>query len=100
MDAQKAFTDWCVSQRVAINDIAIHRFPERGFGIVAERDFEVRGVLASFPLLSHFSASPFIQLAFCLILSVYSWSYVAFTRHLCVYKTLNLTQDKCSHSYN
>lgn len=35
------FTGWAVAQGVKLNGIAAHRFPGRGFGIIAERELKV-----------------------------------------------------------
>ena len=46
LDAQDEFTAWSLAQGVEIMDIAVHRFPGRGLGIIAEKDFKVCEVLS------------------------------------------------------
>jgi hypothetical protein len=41
MDVHHKFTAWAVKQGADINGIAPHRFPGKGLGIIAEKDFEV-----------------------------------------------------------
>lgn len=41
MDIHKEFTEWAVARGLKLNGIAIHRFPGRGLGIIAEKDLKV-----------------------------------------------------------
>jgi hypothetical protein len=41
MEIYKEFTEWAVARGVKLNGIAIHRFPGRGLGIIAEKKLEV-----------------------------------------------------------
>ena len=41
MEIHKDFTEWAIARGVNLNGIAIHRFPGRGLGIVAEKELEV-----------------------------------------------------------
>lgn len=41
MDIHKEFTKWAAVLRVKLDGIATHRFPSRGFGIIAERELKV-----------------------------------------------------------
>ncbi len=43
MDIQKDFTKWAAARGVKANGIAVHRFPGKGLGIIAEKKLEVRG---------------------------------------------------------
>ena len=43
MEIHEKFTEWVKERGVKINGIRPHRFEGRGLGIIAERDFEVRG---------------------------------------------------------
>jgi len=45
MEIHKDFTEWAVARGVKLNGIAIHRFPGRGLGIVAEKKIEVCGII-------------------------------------------------------
>jgi hypothetical protein len=40
MENHREFTEWAVARGVEINGIAAHRFPGRGLGIIAEKDFK------------------------------------------------------------
>lgn len=58
MDIHKEFTKWAAVRRVKLDGIATHRFPSRGLGIIAEREYirtktapaikEVRIILRNF----------------------------------------------------
>ena len=37
----KEFKDWAAAQGANLNGIRIHRFPHRGYGILAEKRFKV-----------------------------------------------------------
>lgn len=41
MDVHEEFTEWALAQGLNLNGIAIHRFPGRGVGIIAERELNV-----------------------------------------------------------
>jgi hypothetical protein len=41
MDVHKKFTEWAVARGVKINGIAAQRFPDKGVGIIAEKELEV-----------------------------------------------------------
>jgi hypothetical protein len=43
MEIHDKFTEWAIEKGVQINGIRPHRFEGRGLGIIAERDFKVRG---------------------------------------------------------
>ena len=40
MEIHEEFTEWAVAKGVNINGIAAHRFPGRGLGIIAEKNFK------------------------------------------------------------
>ena len=40
MEIHKKFTEWAVARGVKMSGIAAHRFPGRGLGIIAEKDFK------------------------------------------------------------
>ena len=42
MDTHKEFAEWVVARGVKVNSIAAHRFPGRGLGIIAEKNFKAR----------------------------------------------------------
>jgi hypothetical protein len=41
MDIHKEFTEWAVARGAKLNGIAAHRFPGKGFGIIAEEKLQV-----------------------------------------------------------
>lgn len=41
MDVHEEFTEWALAQGLNLNGIAIHRFPGRGVGIIAEKELNV-----------------------------------------------------------
>jgi hypothetical protein len=41
MDIHNEFTEWAIARGVKLNGIAIHKFPCRGLGILAEKQFKV-----------------------------------------------------------
>jgi hypothetical protein len=41
MDIHREFTEWAVARGVKLNSIAVHRFPGKGLGIIAEEKLEV-----------------------------------------------------------
>jgi hypothetical protein len=43
MEIHEKFTEWAIEKGVEINGIRPHRFEGRGLGIIAEKDFKVRG---------------------------------------------------------
>lgn len=45
MQIHHEFTQWAVNQGVIINGIAPFRFPGKGLGLVANRDFKVNELL-------------------------------------------------------
>ncbi|RAL67807.1 hypothetical protein DID88_008534 [Monilinia fructigena] len=50
MQIHHEFTQWAVSQGVIINGIAPFRFPGKGLGLVANRDFEIGDTLVQVPI--------------------------------------------------
>ncbi|RDL36070.1 SET protein [Venustampulla echinocandica] len=50
MEAHRKFSEWAVSQGVEINGIAAHRFPGRGLGIIAQRNFEAGETIVVVPI--------------------------------------------------
>lgn len=42
MQVHQEFTKWAVNQGVVINDVSPFRFPEKGLGLVANKNFEVK----------------------------------------------------------
>jgi hypothetical protein len=46
MDVHEEFTNWAIAQGVEINGIAAHKFPGRGLGIIAEKDFKASQLLS------------------------------------------------------
>ena len=65
MSICKEFTEWAVAQGVKLNDIAAHRFPGMGFGIIAEMEFKVcmRILSSGFLLLPPLARSTLLHLA-------------------------------------
>jgi len=53
MEIHEEFTKWTVGRGVKINGIRAHKFEGRGFGIIAEKDFEVCGteILLYLPII-------------------------------------------------
>lgn len=42
MEIHKEFAEWAVARGVKINGVAAHRFPGKGLGIIAEKQFKAR----------------------------------------------------------
>ncbi|TVY82644.1 SET domain-containing protein, partial [Lachnellula suecica] len=49
MEAHRKFTKWALDQGVEINSVAPHRFPGKGLGIIAEKDFKAGEILLKVP---------------------------------------------------
>lgn len=41
MELHRDSTKWALAHGVTLNGIAAHRFPGKGLGIIAEKDFDV-----------------------------------------------------------
>ncbi|ESZ89636.1 hypothetical protein SBOR_9985 [Sclerotinia borealis F-4128] len=50
MQVHREFTEWAVNQGVIINGIAPFRFPGKGLGLVANKDFEIGDILVRVPI--------------------------------------------------
>ncbi|KAK6614678.1 Ribosomal lysine N-methyltransferase set11 [Botrytis cinerea] len=50
MQVHQEFTKWAVNQGVVINDVSPFRFPEKGLGLVANKNFETGDILVQVPI--------------------------------------------------
>lgn len=61
MDIHKEFAEWAVARGIKVNGIAAHRFPGRGLGIIAEKNFKAR---RKGPLVCSFICSCAVRVSF------------------------------------
>lgn len=60
MDIHKEFAEWAMARGVKFNGIAAHRFPGRGLGIIAEKNFKAR---REAPLVCSFICSCIVEVS-------------------------------------
>ncbi|TGO40946.1 hypothetical protein BHYA_0029g00560 [Botrytis hyacinthi] len=50
MQVHQEFTKWAVNQGVVINNVSPFRFPEKGLGLIANKNFEIGDTLVQVPI--------------------------------------------------